>query len=859
MHLRGNRPACENAQEAAEQLFWLSDSPTHAVLPAMLSPSGLRAYRNEEFMKQEVTVELAGGKRLTFETGRMAKQASGAALVTQGDNVVLATAVAAPDSKESLDFFPLTVDYREYTYAGGRIPGGFIKREGRPSEREILTSRQIDRPIRPLFPENFRNETQVIALVFSADKENDPDIVGINAAGAALCLSDIPFGGPIGAVRVGLVKGEFVINPTYSERLESKLNITVVATKDGIVMIESGAQGVTENEVVDAIEFAHAGIKKICAGIEELVAKAGKKKREVPAPDFDYGYLDVLQARIGDRLKDALDTNAHAKSESYSLVKQIKDELAKELPEGDAEAKKKLSKYYEALREKIFREQVTKERVRPDHRAFDEIREITIEIGVLPRTHGSALFTRGETQALVTATLGTTDDQQRLETFQGEQRKRFMLHYNFPPFSVGEVGRMAGVGRREIGHGALAERAIAAVLPSEEESPYTLRVVSDILESNGSSSMASVCGASLALMHAGIPLKAAVAGVAMGLVKEDDSYAILTDIAGAEDHYGDMDFKVAGTRDGITALQMDIKISGITGEIMREALEQARRGRLFLLDKMDAALSGPRTERSKFAPQIHSLQIPTDKIRDLIGPGGKTIRGIIEATGVKIDVDDTGRVNVASSDEDGLKKALAMINDLTAVPEVGKTYLGKVVRLAEFGAFVEIFPGTDGLLHISEIAEHRVKDVKDELREGDQVLVKVLGIEGNRIKLSRKALLKEQREKLGLPEPSKAGRPEVAGGEPTPQRAPRPQIAQERQPVSNASTITIEGGEDFEDDGPFVEDDEEPNFNRADGTLQDGQTTELRRPASTEGPSGQRRRRSRGRRRGPGGGGRGPQ
>jgi polyribonucleotide nucleotidyltransferase len=407
----------------------------------------------------------------------------------------------------------------------------------------------------------------------------------------------------------------------------------------------------------------------------------------------------------------------------------------------------------------------------------------------------------------------------------------------------------------------LAERAIAAVLPNEEESPYTLRVVSDILESNGSSSMASVCGASLALMHAGIPLKAAVAGVAMGLVKEGDSYAILTDIAGAEDHYGDMDFKVAGTREGITALQMDIKISGITGQIMREALEQARRGRLFLLDKMDAALSAPRTERSRFAPQIHSLQIPTDKIRDLIGPGGKTIRGIIEATGVKIDVDDTGRVNVASSDEDGLKKALAMINDLTAVPEVGKTYLGKVVRLAEFGAFVEIFPGTDGLLHISEIAEHRVKDVKDELREGDQVLVKVLGIEGNRIKLSRKALLKEQREKLGLPEPAKAGRPaEVIGGEATPQRAPRPQIVQERQPLSNASTITIEGGEEFEDDGPFVEDDEEPNFNRAEGTLQDGQT-EVRRPASSEGPSGQRRRRSRGRGRGrgPGGAGRGPQ
>ena len=819
-------------------------------------------------MKQEVTVELAGGKRLTFETGRLAKQASGAVVVTQGDNVVLATAVAAPDPKEGLDFFPLTVDYREYTYAGGRIPGGFIKREGRPSEREVLTCRQIDRPIRPMFPKNFRNETQVIALVLSADKDNDPDVVGINAAGAALALSDIPFGGPIGAVRVGQVNGQFIVNPSYAERLESKLNITVVATKDGVVMIESGANGVSEDTVVDAIEFGHNEAKKICAVIDELVAKAGKPKRVVPPLEFDHGYFAALQAKVGDRMKDALDTKTHPKAESYALVKQIKDELAKELPEGDADAKKKLSKYLEVVREKIFREQVTKERIRPDRRSFDQIREITIEVGVLPRVHGSALFTRGETQALVTVTLGTSDDVQRLETFQGEQRKRFMLHYNFPPFSVGEVGRMTGVGRREIGHGALAERAIAAVLPGEDESPYTLRVVSDILESNGSSSMASVCGASLALMEAGIPLKAAVAGVAMGLVKEGDDYAILTDIAGAEDHYGDMDFKVAGTREGITALQMDIKISGVTGQIMREALEQARRGRLFLLDQMDAVLATPRTERSKFAPQIHTLQIPTDKIRDLIGPGGKTIRGIIEATGVKIDVDDTGRVNVASTDEEGLKKALAMISDLTAVPEVGKTYLGKVVRLAEFGAFVEIFPGTDGLLHISEIAEHRVKDVKDELREGDQVLVKVLGIEGNRIKLSRKALLKEQREKLGLPEPSRGGSGgEGGGGEISVPRAPRPQAQSpvERQPASNASTITIEGGEEFDDDEPFIEGGDEPNFNRADGTS-DAAPAEARRPASAGGPggpAGQRRRRHRSRGRGPGGGGgggsRGPQ
>ncbi len=562
---------------------------------------------------------------------------------------------------------------------------------------------------------------------------------------------------------------------------------------------------------------------------------------------MDQAYAAELEAKVGERLKDALDTKKHPKTESYALVKQIKDELAKQLPADDPEAKKKLGKYYEALRERIFREQVLRDRIRPDRRAFDEIRQISIETSVLPRTHGSALFTRGETQALVTVTLGTTDDQQRLETYEGEQKKRLMLHYNFPPFSVGETGRMTGVGRREVGHGALAERAISTVLPAAEESPYTYRIVSDILESNGSSSMASVCGASLALMDAGVSLKGAVAGVAMGLVKEGEQYAILTDIAGAEDHYGDMDFKVAGTRKGITALQMDIKISGITGQIMREALEQARHGRLFLLDKMDAELATPRETRSKFAPRIHTLQIPTDKIRDLIGPGGKVIRGIIDATGVKIDVDDTGRVNVASSDETGLSKALAMINDLTAVPEVGKTYLGKVVRLAEFGAFVELFPGTDGLLHISEIAEHRVKDVKDELREGDQVMVKVLGIEGNRIKLSRKALLKEQRQKLGLPETGAEG-----GGEGQAPRAPR-QERVERQPSSNASTIMIEGGEDFEEPAEFDEENE-PNFNRAD---------DAPAPASAERNGGgsadanrRRRRRGRGGRGGPAGGGR---
>jgi polyribonucleotide nucleotidyltransferase len=799
--------------------------------------------------KHEVAVELAGSKRLVFETGRVAKQASGAALVTMGETVVLATAVASPEQREGVDFFPLTVDYREYTYAGGRIPGGFIKREGRPSEKEILTSRMIDRPIRPLFPEGFRNETQVIALVFSADKENDPDVVAINAASAALALSDVPFGATVGAVRVGRVEGEFIINPTYAERAATTVNIMVVGHKDGIVMIEAGAKEETEEVILGAIEFAHTEIKKIVAAIDELVAKAGKQKRSFTAPEFDEAYYTDLKSKIGERLKDALDTKTHGKTESYALIKQIKDELAAELPAEDAAAKKKLGHYSEILRERLFREQVTKDRIRPDRRAFDEIRPISIETRVLPRTHGSALFTRGETQALVTATLGTPDDSQRLESYEGEMKKNFMLHYNFPPFSVGEVGRMSGVGRREIGHGALAERAIAAVLPNADESPYSIRVVSDILESNGSSSMASVCGASLALYDAGIALKGAVAGVAMGLVKEGDDYAILTDIAGAEDHYGDMDFKVAGTRKGITALQMDIKIAGLTREILQQAMEQAQRGRLFLLDKMNVALSGPHQERSQYAPRIHTLQIPVDKIRDLIGPGGKTIRGIIEQTGVKIDVDDTGRVNVASSDGDGLKKALAIINDITAVPEVGKTYLGKVVRLAEFGAFVELFPGTDGLLHISEIAEHRVKDVKDELREGDQVMVKVLAIEGNRIKLSRKALIKEQRAKLSQSTPTE----EVsAEADSAPVSANPRNEYDERQPRSNQSTILIEGGDDFEDEeGEELDEVNEPNFNRAEGVpVQAGGPPN---GGGRPGGNNRRRRRRRGQR-GPGGG-----
>src|SRR6266487_2204007 len=698
-------------------------------------------------MKHEIFVDLAGGKRISFETGNLAKQAHGSAVVRIGDNVVLATAVSNPDPREGIDFFPLTVDYREYTYAGGRIPGGFIKREGRPSEREILTSRQIDRPIRPLFPDGFRCETQVIAFVLSADTENDPDVAAINGASCALTISDIPFQGPIGAVRVGLVNGGFVVNPTYSEMRDSLLNIMVVGTAEGIVMIESGAKEVKEETVVDAIEFAHTEIKKICGAINELRDKAGKPKRQVEPPEFDQAYYNDLKSRIGTDLAGRLDTEKHPKSESYALVKELKKVLIAALPEEDEAAQDKLKNYYEILRERIFRDQVIHQKRRPDGRAFDQIRPISIEVGELPRTHGSAIFTRGETQALVTTTLGTSDDMQRLEVFEGEAKKRFMLHYNFPPFSVAEVAFLRGAGRREIGHGALADRAISAVLPTEDKWPYAMRVVSDILESNGSSSMATVCGASLSLMDAGVPLKAPVAGVAMGLVKEGDSYAILTDIAGAEDHYGDMDFKVAGTRAGITALQMDIKIPGVTAHIMSEALGQAKEGRLFILDRMLEAISEVRTEISPYAPRIYSMKIPTDKIRDVIGPGGKMIRSIIEQTGVKIDVSDDGRVNIASSDGPSANKAIEIISNLTATPEIGKTYRGKVVRIADFGAFVELFPGTDGLLHISEIDENRIRNVRDVLQEGDQVMVKVVGLEGNKIKLSRKAVLREQRQK----------------------------------------------------------------------------------------------------------------
>jgi polyribonucleotide nucleotidyltransferase len=699
-------------------------------------------------MFHTVEVDL-DGRKITFETGKMAKQANGAVVVRSGDSVVLVSACMADKPKANAGFFPLTVDYREYTYAAGKIPGGFIKREGRPSEKEILTSRLIDRPIRPLFPEGLLNETQIIAMVLSADPEQDPNTLAICGAAAALAISDLPFAHVLAGVRVGLKDGAYVANPTYTEGRESKLNIVVAGTEHGIVMVEAGAQQVSEAEVLGAIEYGHECCKKIAAAIRQLVKLTGKSKREYVPPALDQEVYAAVEKAVRAELTDALDTKKYEKLESYARVDALRQKALEAFPEEKQEV---AGDCYDALKERIFRDEILKSRRRPDGRAFDEVRSITIETGVLPRTHGSALFTRGETQALVTLTLGTKDDEQRIELLEpGEASKRFMLHYNFPPFSVGEVGFMRGPGRREIGHGALAERSLSSLIPDEAKFPYTLRVVSDILESNGSSSMATVCGASLTLMDAGVPIAAHVGGVAMGLVKEGDQYAVLTDIAGAEDHYGDMDFKVAGTREGITGLQMDIKVPNVTTAIMKEALEQARRGRLHILDKMYAAIAAPSSAMSQYAPRIYTMTIPQDKIRDVIGPGGKVIRGIIEQTGVKIDVEDDGTIHVASADEASANKALQIISDLTASAEVGKTYLGKVVRLVDFGAFVEIFPGTDGLLHISEIAENRIKDVRDELKEGDQILVKVLALEGNKIKLSRKAVLREQREKLKQP------------------------------------------------------------------------------------------------------------
>ena len=706
---------------------------------------------NVKLQRREIQV---GSRTLSLETGKLAKQAHGAVIVRSGDTMVLVAASRAASARD-VDFLPLTVDYREYAYASGRIPGGFFKREGKAAEKEVLTSRLIDRPIRPLFPSGWRYETQIIALLLSADTENDADVLAITGASAALAISEIPFEKTVAGVRVGMVNNEYVINPTYAERKQSALDLIVAGTRDGIVMVEAGAKDVSEAQVVGALEAAHAAIKKIVAGIEELKAAAGKKKVVAEAKAIAPEFHEQVENKVRGPLTDAM--RIKQKLESYGQVDAVLADLLESLPEGDAQQKKDAEHIFHELQEKIMRDEALERGVRLDGRKFDEIRPIWTETGILPRVHGSVVFTRGETQALVSCTLGTADDQQKIEHVTGEQYKRFMLHYNFPPFSVGEVGPQRGPGRREVGHGALAERALAPVVPAEEKFAYTIRIVSDILESNGSSSMASVCGGSMAMMDAGVPITSAVAGIAMGLIMDEKTgkYAVLSDIAGAEDHYGDMDFKVAGTANGITALQMDIKVTGITSEIMAKALEQARAGRMHILGEMAKTLQTTRGNMSMFAPRIITIKIPVDKIRDVIGPGGKMIRSIIERTGVKIDVEDNGQVNVASSDGESAAKAIGIIQELTATPELNKTYMGKVQRITDFGAFVEIMAGTDGLLHVSEIANHRVKDVRDELKEGQQILVKVINIDPTgKIRLSRKALLQEEAQKAGAPAPA---------------------------------------------------------------------------------------------------------
>jgi polyribonucleotide nucleotidyltransferase len=682
-----------------------------------------------------------GGLPLTIETGKLAKQANGSVVVRYGDTMVLVTACYSPHERDGIDFLPLTVDYRENTYASGRIPGGFFKREGKPPEKEVLTSRGIDRPIRPLFPAGWRHETQVVAFVISADKENDSDVLALTGASAALALSEIPFARTIAAVRVGLLDGELLINPTFDQRRRGQLDLVVAGSKDALVMVEAGAKEVSEDDILRALEAGHEAIRGIVDAIDTLVAAAGKTKLVLTATAPDADFAKEVEAQVLGPLADAMRTRD--KLENYAAIDRVKDEYLATLPEDDPGRRADAKKVFNGLKEKVLRDEILERGQRLDGRAFDEIREITCDVGLLPRAHGSAVFTRGETQALVTATLGTRDDQQKVEMVDGEVYRRFMLHYNFPPFSVGEVRFLRGPGRREIGHGNLAERSLLPMMPGDDF-PYTVRVVSDILESNGSSSMASVCGATLSLMDAGVPLKAPVAGVAMGLILDEATgrHAVLSDIAGAEDHYGDMDFKVAGTSNGITALQMDIKVGGITAEIMSQAMEQARTGRLHILERMQSTLHDPRSKMSAYAPRIVTLQIPVDKIRDVIGPGGKTIRSIIERTGVKIDVEDDGRVNVASSDDASAQKAISIIEELTATPELNKTYLGKVQRITDFGAFVEVLPGLDGLLHISEIAHYRVKEVRDELQEGEQVLVKVINVDpSGKVRLSRKALL----------------------------------------------------------------------------------------------------------------------
>lgn len=692
-------------------------------------------------MSKKYTLEIGGGS-ISFEIGKVATQANGSAWVEFGETVILATATRSKKERDDIDFLPLLVDYREHTFAAGKFPGGFFKREGKPSEREILVSRLIDRPLRPLFPENYHYDTQIVVNVLSYDLENDPDVLGITGASAALYLSDIPFFDPIAGVRVGMINGEFVINPKASELEKSKLNLVVAGTEDAIVMVESIAYELPEEDILNALDFAHEHIKKLVKLQKEIYDELKPEKIEVedPYPLTD-DILKEVEGKIGQKLTDAFYVKGKLNSEK--AIESVKEELLAEVDEEEDKERYILyNKAFHELKQGLLREEILSKKKRPDGRAFDEVRPLSIEVGVLPRTHGSAIFKRGETQALVTATLGSFEDVQIIDNLVDEDvSKRFMVHYNFPPFSVGEVSPLRGPGRREIGHGNLAERALLPSIPEEVYFPYTIRVVSEILESNGSSSMATVCGGCLALMDAGVPIKMPIAGVAMGLIKEGDTYAILTDIAGLEDHYGDMDFKVAGSEKGITALQMDIKIKGISREIMREALEQARKGRLFILNKMVEVIPKPRPELSKWAPRISVFNIRSDKIGDVIGPGGKIIKSIINETGAKINIEQDGKVTVVAPNEEAQKEAIRRITEFSEVPEMGKVYKGKITRIENYGMFVEILPGTLGLVHISEIADSNIRDINQYFKIGDVIKVKIIGIdEMGKVRLSRKAI-----------------------------------------------------------------------------------------------------------------------
>jgi polyribonucleotide nucleotidyltransferase len=702
------------------------------------------------------------GKTLSFETGKIAKQADGSTVVSMGDTMVLVTACSEASERKGVDFLPLTVDYRENTYASGRIPGGFFKREGRPTEREILTCRVIDRGLRPLFPDGYYRETQVIAWVLSADGIFNSDIYGISGASLALLMSPkIPFTKAIAGVRIGRIDGRFVVFPTFDELKNSELDLVVAGTEDALAMVECGATELSESVILDALDLAHQEIKKIIALQHEIVAELGVVKEEFVADPKPWpaDFAEALQSRWTEELREAL--NVRGKFEQKDAVNAVREKALAELAEDEADEKTPWVKnIFGSMVKAITRETILDQRERLDGRAFDEIRPVSCEVGVLPRAHGSALFTRGETQAIVTCTLGTSDDTQLIESVEGDWRETFMLHYNFPPFSVGEARFLRGPGRREIGHGALARRALIPMIPSAEEFPYTLRVVSDILESNGSSSMATVCGGSMSMMDAGVPFKSAVAGIAMGLVAEGNRYGVLTDIAGQEDHYGDMDFKVAGSAKGITALQMDIKVEGLSRQILEEAMEQARVGRLQLLDSMKQAISEGRDDISQYAPRIIQIKIDVDKIRNVIGPGGKMIRHIVETTGAKINVEDDGTVQIATSDGEAAKKAIEMVEGLTRVPEIGEEFDGIVRRIEPYGAFVEILPNHDGLVHISELSLERIPDIRDVLTEGDELKVRIIDIDANdRIKLSRRVILEDEARERGEDIPERDTRP----------------------------------------------------------------------------------------------------